>query len=150
MAVWANMLPHCMAFLLLLFFMYRSGAKIVTIDVRAAKNLIQTDHIYIDVRTVKEFAKGRVKNPNFLKEFSFVCNKEDLLVVGCQSGVRSLYATSDLLSDGFKNVKDMGGGYVDWVRNKFPINTSVRSQRRTIISSYSYDYPSFVSKFLHH
>ncbi|MCI06383.1 rhodanese-like domain-containing protein 17-like, partial [Trifolium medium] len=77
-----------------------SGAKVVTIDVREAKNLIQTDHIYLDVRTVEEFAKGhvdaakiinipymldtpkgRVKNPDFLKEISSVCNKEDHLVV---------------------------------------------------------------------
>ncbi|GAU22620.1 hypothetical protein TSUD_234420 [Trifolium subterraneum] len=129
MAVWANMLPYCMAFLLLLFFMCRSGAKVVTIDVRAAKNLIETDHIYLDVRTVEEFAKGhvdaakiinipymmdtpkgRVKNTDFLKEVSSICNKEDQLVVG------------------FMNVKDMGGGYVDWVRNKFPINTSVAKE----------------------
>lgn len=29
----------------------------------------------------------------------------------------------DLNWQGFKNVNDMGGGYVDWVRNKFPVNT---------------------------
>ncbi|CAL5188160.1 unnamed protein product [Lathyrus oleraceus] len=131
--------------LLLLHFLLvscSSGAKVVTIDVQAAKNLIQTDHAYLDVRTVEEFvkghvdtamiinipymvdtSKGRVKNPDFLKEVSSAFNKEDHVVVGCQSGVRSLYATSDLLADGFKNVKDMGGGYMDWVRNKFPVNT---------------------------
>ncbi|KAG5123626.1 hypothetical protein JHK82_030363 [Glycine max] len=116
-------------------------AKVVTIDVRAAKSLIQTGSIYLDVRTVEEFKKGhvyadnvlnipymlntpkgKVKNGDFLKEVSSACNKEDHLVVGCQSGVRSLYATADLLSDGFKNAKDMGGGYVDWVKNKFPVN----------------------------
>ncbi|CAI8588585.1 unnamed protein product [Vicia faba] len=119
-----------------------SEAKVVTIDVQAAKNLIQTDHVYLDVRTVEEFvkghvdaakiinipymvdtSKGRVKNQDFLKEVSSAFNKEDYVVVGCKSGVRSLYATSDLLVDGFKNVKDMGGGYMDWVRNKFPVKT---------------------------
>lgn len=127
-------------FLLYVFVLCSSGAKVVTVDVKAAKGLIQTGSIYLDVRTVEEFHKGhvdtvnivnvpymlntpngKVKNPDFLKEVSSVCNKEDHLIVGCQSGVRSLYATTNLLSDGFKNVKDMGGGYVDWVKNKFPV-----------------------------
>ncbi|CAK8540017.1 unnamed protein product [Lathyrus sativus] len=139
------------AFLLLLlhflFALCSSGAKVVTIDVQTAKNLIQTGHVYLDVRTVEEFvkghvdtakivnipymvdtSKGRVKNPDFLKEVSSAFNKEDHVVVGCQSGVRSLYATSDLLADGFKNVKDVGGGYMDWVRNKFPVNIAVAKE----------------------
>lgn len=50
-AVSANLLPRCLAFLLLLVFVLcSSGAKVVTIDVHAAKNLIQTGHIYLDVR----------------------------------------------------------------------------------------------------
>ncbi|KAG4973441.1 hypothetical protein JHK87_030262 [Glycine soja] len=141
MAVAVAMLPRWSVFLLFLFVLCISGAKVVTIDVRAAKSLIQTGSIYLDVRTVEEFKKGhvyadnvlnipymlntpkgKVKNGAFLKEVSSACNKEDHLVVGCQSGVRSLYATADLLSDGFKNAKDMGGGYVDWVKNKFPVN----------------------------
>ena len=77
----------------------------------------------INIPYMVDTSKGRVKNPDFLKEVSSAFNKEDHVVVGCQSGVRSLYATSDLLADGFKNVKDMGGGYMDWVRNKFPVNT---------------------------
>ncbi|RYQ81112.1 hypothetical protein Ahy_Scaffold1g107116 [Arachis hypogaea] len=68
---------------------------------------------------------GKVKNPDFLKEVSSVCNKEDHLVVGCQSGVRSLYATTDLVADGYKDVKDMGGGYMEWVKNKFPVKSSL-------------------------
>ncbi|XP_058750574.1 thiosulfate sulfurtransferase 18-like [Vicia villosa] len=139
-------MTRCLAFLLLLlhflFVSCSSGAKVVTIDVQAAKNLIQTNHVYLDVRTVGEFvkghvdaakiinipymvdtSKGRMKNQDFLKEVSSTFSKEDYVVVGCQSGVRSLYATSDLLADGFKNVKDMGGGYMDWVRNKFRVKT---------------------------
>ncbi|KAK7406825.1 hypothetical protein VNO78_08459 [Psophocarpus tetragonolobus] len=135
------LLPRCSAFFLFLFVLCGSAAKVVTVDVRAAKGLLQTGCIYLDVRTVEEFEKGhvdavnilnipymvntpkgKVKNPNFLKEVSSACNKEDHLIVGCQSGVRSQCATSDLLSDGFNNVKDMTGGYVDWVRNKFPVN----------------------------
>ncbi|XP_027361197.1 rhodanese-like domain-containing protein 17 [Abrus precatorius] len=137
------MFPRWSALLLvLLFVLCSSGAKVVTIDVNAAKALIHTGSVYLDVRTVEEFEKGhvdavnvlnipymldtpkgRVKNPNFLKEVSSACNKEDHLIVGCQSGVRSLYATTDLLADGFKNVNDMGGGYMGWVKNKLPVKT---------------------------
>ncbi|XP_020218080.1 thiosulfate sulfurtransferase 18 [Cajanus cajan] len=140
MAVPVALLPRWSLFLFL-FVLCSSGAKVVTVDVHAAKSLIQTGSIYLDVRTVEEFLKGhvaaanivnvpymlntpkgKVKNPDFLKEVSSACNKEDHLIVGCQSGVRSLYATTDLLSHGFKNVNDMGGGYVDWIKNKFPVN----------------------------
>ncbi|KAJ1398694.1 Rhodanese-like domain [Sesbania bispinosa] len=116
------------------------GPEVVTVDVLAAKGLIQTSHVYLDVRTVEEFQKGhvdaekiiniaymfntpqgRVKNPEFLNEVLSVCKKEDHLIVGCQSGVRSLYATADLLAEGFKDVNNMGGGYLDWVKNEFPV-----------------------------
>ncbi|KAM4128893.1 hypothetical protein ACJW30_02G202800 [Castanea mollissima] len=115
-----------------------SGAEVVTVDVHATKNLINSGHKYLDVRTVEEYKKGhvgadkilnipymfntpegRVKNPQFLSEVSSACNKEDQLIVGCQSGVRSLSATADLLSAGFKHVSNMGGGYLAWVENGF-------------------------------
>ncbi|WJX55757.1 hypothetical protein P8452_41489 [Trifolium repens] len=132
MAVSTKLLPRCLAFLLILSI---SRAKIVTIDVREAKNLIQNGYIYLDVRTVEEFVKGhdipymldtpkgKVKNPYFLKEVSSAYKKKAHLVVGCQIGRRSQHATSDLLANGFKNVKAMGGGYVEWVRSKFPVIT---------------------------
>ncbi|CAJ1942335.1 unnamed protein product [Sphenostylis stenocarpa] len=120
----------------------RSGSEVVTIDVHAAKGLIQTSHVYLDVRTVEEFQKGhvdaakvinipymfntpegRVKNPEFLKEVSSACKKEDHIIVGCQSGVRSVYATTDLLTEGFKDVSNMGGGYLAWVKNEFAVKT---------------------------
>ncbi|KAH8508226.1 hypothetical protein H0E87_010371 [Populus deltoides] len=94
-----------------------TGAEVFTVDVKATKGLLESGYTYLDVRTVEEYNKGhvdgekifnipymfntpegRVKNPNFLKEVSGVCKEEDKLLVGCQSGVRSLYATADLLS----------------------------------------------------
>ncbi|KAF3440310.1 hypothetical protein FNV43_RR18594 [Rhamnella rubrinervis] len=112
---------------------------IVTIDVHEAKDLIKSGYGYLDVRTVEEFKKGhvdarkifnipymfntpqgRVNNPEFLKEVSSACYKEDPLIVGCQSGVRSLSATADLLKAGYKHVSNMGGGYLAWVENGFP------------------------------
>ncbi|KAL8143357.1 hypothetical protein V2J09_016389 [Rumex salicifolius] len=112
--------------------------EINTVDVYAAKDLIRSGHRYIDVRTEEEFKRGhvdvedplnipymfntpqgRVKNPEFLDQVMSVCDREDGLVVGCQSGVRSVYATTDLLKADFKKVSNMGGGYLAWVENGF-------------------------------
>ncbi|KAL9241424.1 hypothetical protein vseg_015539 [Gypsophila vaccaria] len=112
-------------------------AGIVTVDVHAAKHLIDSGHRYLDVRTVDEFNKGhvdvrddcvnipyffttpegRVKNSKFLEQVSSVFGVDDHIVVGCQSGVRSALATTDLLRAGFKNVSNMGGGYIAWENN---------------------------------
>ncbi|KAJ8771051.1 hypothetical protein K2173_023376 [Erythroxylum novogranatense] len=129
-------------FFLLFLFYYSSQAEVVNVDVKATKLLLESDYGYLDVRTVEEYKKGhvdtqkifnipymfntpegRVKNPDFLKEVSAVCNEEDHLVVGCQSGVRSLYATADLLAAGFKDVSNMEGGYLAWVKNELPLKT---------------------------
>ncbi|EOA33137.1 hypothetical protein CARUB_v10016479mg [Capsella rubella] len=112
----------------------------ITIDVRQAQKLLDSGYTFLDVRTVEEFEKGHVDsekvfnvpywlytphgqviNPNFLKHVSSVCNQTDRLVVGCKSGVRSLYATKVLVSSGFKTVKNMDGGYIAWVNKSFPV-----------------------------
>ncbi|KAK8687729.1 hypothetical protein V6N13_086529 [Hibiscus sabdariffa] len=125
-------------FFLLLFINFSTGSQVVTVDVTEAKHLLQSGHVYVDVRTVEEFRKGHVeaekiinipymfstpegmvKNPEFLKEVSSAFKEEDRLVVGCKSGVRSLSATADLLKMGFKDVRNLGGGYLAWVDNGF-------------------------------
>ncbi|KAB1201805.1 Thiosulfate sulfurtransferase 18 [Morella rubra] len=125
-------------FLLLLLIFCSSEAEVVTVDVHGAKDLIKSGYKFLDVRTVEEYKEGhvrtdkifnipymfdtpegRVKNPKFLEEVSSACDKEDHLVVGCRSGVRSLYATTDLLAAGFKHVSNMGGGHLAWVENGF-------------------------------
>ncbi|KAH7653290.1 Thiosulfate sulfurtransferase protein [Dioscorea alata] len=111
---------------------------VVSVNVEEAKELLSTGHLYLDVRTIEEFDKGhvdnainvpymfstpegRVKNSGFVEQVSFEFKKEDHIVVGCQSGVRSLYAAEDLLNTGYKNVKNMGGGYLAWVQNGFTV-----------------------------
>nr|XP_043630626.1 protein HIGH ARSENIC CONTENT 1, mitochondrial isoform X1 [Erigeron canadensis] len=109
---------------------------VVTIDVHVAKDLLNSGHRYLDVRTNEEFNKshadnalnipymfitqeGRVKNPEFIAQVSSLCDKEDSLIVACNSGGRSLKASIDLLTAGYKNVKNMAGGYSAWVDNGF-------------------------------
>lgn len=117
--------------------------QIITVDVHSTKDLIRSGHRYLDVRTEEEFKRGhvdvencfnvpymfftpqgRVKNPNFVEQVSAVSGKDEHLVVGCQSGVRSVSATTDLLNAGFKNVRNMGGGYIAWKENEFSVKES--------------------------
>ncbi|XP_040377318.1 protein HIGH ARSENIC CONTENT 1, mitochondrial-like [Oryza brachyantha] len=113
---------------------------VVTVDVTAASELIiSAGHRYVDVRTEEEMSKGhlhnslnvpfmfftpqgREKNPLFVEQFSSLVSKEEHVVVGCQSGKRSEQACVDLLEAGFKNVKNMGGGYAAWLGSGFPVN----------------------------
>ncbi|XP_059623479.1 protein HIGH ARSENIC CONTENT 1, mitochondrial-like [Cornus florida] len=114
--------------------------EIVTVDVHKAKDLIHSGYPYLEVRTEEEFKKGhvdaekivnipymffkpegRMKNPKFVEEVLAACNKDDHLVVGCQSGARSLKASTDLVNAGFKHVYNMDGGYAAWVENGFPV-----------------------------
>ncbi|KAK1261638.1 Thiosulfate sulfurtransferase 18 [Acorus gramineus] len=116
-----------------------SEADVVTVDVHATKDLIRSGHRYLDVRTVEEFNRGhpvkalnvpymfmtpegRVKNPEFIQQVSSICSKSDQIIVGCQSGARSLKASAELLNADFLNVKNMGGGYAEWVENGFDVN----------------------------
>jgi len=63
------------------------------------------------------------KNPNFIEEVSSHFTKDDKIVVGCQSGRRSLMAAKDLIAVDFTGVTDVGGGYSTWVQSGLPIKT---------------------------
>ncbi|CAI8583456.1 unnamed protein product [Vicia faba] len=108
-----------------------SQPEVVTVDVLAAKTVEEFQKGHVDSEKIINIAymfntpEGRVKNPDFLKEVLSLCKKEDHLIVGCQSGVRSVYATVDLLAEGFKDVSNMGGGYLDWIKKEFPIKIHV-------------------------
>ncbi|KAK9067843.1 hypothetical protein SSX86_011954 [Deinandra increscens subsp. villosa] len=126
----------------------KSVEDVVTVDVHAAKQLLNSGHQYLDVRTNEEFNKshvenalnipymfitqeGKVKNPEFLVQVSALCDKEDSLVVACNSGGRSLKASADLLTAGYKDVKNMAGGYSAWVDNGFAGNSAPAEELKT-------------------
>ncbi|CAN8264038.1 unnamed protein product [Cochlearia groenlandica] len=121
--------------------------EVVTVDVSQAKTLLlQSEHRFLDVRTQEEFRRGhclapkilnvpymlntpqgRVKNEDFLDQVSSLLNPTDDILVGCQSGARSLSATTELVTAGYKKVRNMGGGYLAWVDHSFPINEEHQS-----------------------
>lgn len=77
--------------------------------------------ILIDVRTVKEFEVGNIKNsknidfydPNFLNYF-LEFKKDKPLYIYCHSGGRSGKAAKRLEALGFTKIYDLKGGYSTW------------------------------------
>ncbi|GJM89946.1 hypothetical protein PR202_ga06177 [Eleusine coracana subsp. coracana] len=96
--------------------------------------LSSATHQYLDVRMWEDFDKGHVagarnvpyylsvtphgkeKNPHFVDQVAALYGRDDRLIVGCRSGIRSKLATADLLNAGFKNVRNLEGGYLSLLR----------------------------------
>lgn len=108
----------------------------ITVPVDVAFQLLQEDYKYLDVRTQEEFKAGHVegafnipfmfkeetgmkKNVNFVDEVSNKFQKDEHVIVGCQSGRRSLMAVNDLNVEGFKGLKDMRGGINAWIQSGY-------------------------------
>lgn len=85
--------------------------------------------IYLDVRTEREFAQGHAAgainipvvfikgpgqmqvNPDFLEVVEKVVPKNQKLVVGCQSGGRSMRACEMLEEAGYTDLTNLAGGF---------------------------------------
>ncbi|KAJ1260802.1 hypothetical protein BS78_10G260100 [Paspalum vaginatum] len=109
-----------------------------SVPVRVAYELQQAGHRYLDVRTEGEFSAGHpdgavnipymhrtgsgmTKNTHFLEQVSRMFGKDDEIIVGCQSGKRSLMAATELCSAGFTAVTDIAGGFSSWRENELPV-----------------------------
>ncbi|KAG2614309.1 thiosulfate sulfurtransferase 16, chloroplastic-like isoform X2 [Panicum virgatum] len=109
-----------------------------SVPVRVAYELHQAGHRYLDVRTEAEFSAGHpegavnipymnktgsgmTKNTHFLEQVSSIFGKDDEIIVGCQSGKRSLMAATELCSAGFTAVTGIAGGFSSWRDNGLPI-----------------------------
>lgn len=110
--------------------------ELPSIDANKARELVGSGHNYIDVRMPEDFDRGHApgarnvpyylsvtpqgkeKNPQFVDEVAALCGKDDTFIVGCNTGNRSRFATADLLNAGFKNVKNLGGGYRSFLRSE--------------------------------
>ena len=97
----------------------------------AVQELLASDSsvVYIDVRTVEEFAQGHVPgsynipifflsglgmqpNPAFLAAVTRHFTKDQKIVFGCKSGGRSARACELLAQHGYAHLINMAGGFV--------------------------------------
>jgi rhodanese-related sulfurtransferase len=98
------------------------------ISARDAKGLMDQGWTYLDVRSQPEFDRGHpagavniplmhaapggmTPNPDFMRVVEAVFAKDAKLVVGCQSGGRSLRAAQLIEAAGYPQVVDQSGGF---------------------------------------
>jgi rhodanese-related sulfurtransferase len=89
------------------------------------KNAISTTNVQlIDVRTHREYNAGHINNARNVDVFNknaFVTHSKNLdrdqpVYLYCRSGSRSQTAAKLLVDLGFKEIYDLKGGYLNWVK----------------------------------
>ena len=103
--------------------------NITTISVSDAKALFDKGGVtFLDVRTKKEYKSGHIPGAMNLSrgliEFKIakkIPDKNALVVVYCKSGGRSSLSTDTLVKMGYKNVKNMDGGWKAWTKAGYPV-----------------------------
>jgi sulfur-carrier protein adenylyltransferase/sulfurtransferase len=95
------------------------------IDTTSARDL--ADAVFVDVREQDEWDEGHIPGALHVSRGHLESRIETALpdkarqvVVYCQSGNRSVFATKTLEELGYENVASLAGGYTDWKRNGFP------------------------------
>jgi rhodanese-related sulfurtransferase len=87
---------------------------------------IAADSVLLDVREPDEFAAGHAPGARHLPmrevpaRLAEVPEGRDLVVV-CRSGVRSAHVVGFLLGNGWRRVRNLGGGMHDWVAAGRPL-----------------------------
>ena len=98
-------------------------AIIQEIDVLELKEKLDgnSDLTLIDIRESSELAICKIKEsihipmmdmPNKINNL----DKNEEFIIQCRSGVRSARVCEYLIQSGFKNVKNLKGGILDWIR----------------------------------
>ena len=102
---------------------------ITTITLSEAKALLDKGGFtFLDVRTETEFKKGHIPGamnlPRGKLEFKIdkkIADKNAQVVLYCKTGGRSALATYTLVQMGYKNLKNMDGGWQDWTKAGYPV-----------------------------
>ncbi len=111
-------------------FVTEAKKSICEVSVSDAKALLDKGgYIFLDVRTAKEFKMGHIPGAMHLArgllEFKIakaVPDKNANIVIYCKSGGRGSLATCCLCQMGYKNVKNMAGGWKAWTKAGYPID----------------------------
>lgn len=107
-----------------IFLRYRSSssgayASITAADAKALSKKQKV--VFLDVRTAKEIAEGKIGNAteadvmsaDFKQKISHL-DKDQTYIVYCRSGRRSRLASRIMTNAGFKNIYNLNGGINDW------------------------------------
>jgi rhodanese-related sulfurtransferase len=110
-------------------FVGEAKKNICEVSVSDAKAMLDKGgYIFLDCREPKEFKMGHVPGainiPRGLLEFKVekqVPDKNAMIVMYCKSGGRGCLATCTMCQMGYKNTKNMAGGWQAWEKAGYPI-----------------------------
>ncbi|MDG1849570.1 MAG: thioredoxin domain-containing protein [Flavobacteriales bacterium] len=103
--------------------------------------LLKEDVILLDVRTPNEIAQGFIADASpldyydadFKRKLGLIQKGKPVLVY-CKSGGRSSSAANLLLELGHKEVYNLSGGYMGWLKNNYPVEKSSNQTIREVQS----------------
>jgi len=102
-------------------------AKTTIVDAEFVKQELAKDKsILLDVRSAVEFRKGHIEGAkhHFVGHMAKnlpTFDKDQSLIIQCQSGDRATIATSFLEKEGYTNVKNYAGSMQDWIAKGNPL-----------------------------
>ena len=110
-------------------FMAEAKKNITTISVADAKALLDKGGaVFLDVRTKKEYKSGHIPGAINLSrgliEFKIgkkIPDKNKVVAVYCKSGGRSCLSSDTLVKMGYKNIKNIDGGWKAWTKAGYPV-----------------------------
>jgi len=103
--------------------------NITSISVSDAKALLDKGGVvFLDCRTSKEFKSGHIPGavniPRGLLEFKIdkkIPDKNASVVIYCKSGGRASLGCYNLVRMGYKNIKNIDGGWKAWTKAGYPV-----------------------------
>ena len=106
-------------------------AEVELIDASALKKRIENPNkslILLDVRTVKEYQSGHIKNSINIPHDQLILNVNVLdqyrnqpIVVFCRSGRRAQLVIDTLIENKFNQIVDLEGDILAWKTSGFPV-----------------------------
>ncbi len=104
-------------FLICLFLVGCNSSSYETIVTNQALELIDDGAKIVDVRTPEEYARERIPNAvNIPLDIidTIDLDKDEVIIVYCQSGMRSKEAAQKLIDMGYTAVYNLDGGLLNW------------------------------------
>jgi molybdopterin/thiamine biosynthesis adenylyltransferase/rhodanese-related sulfurtransferase len=100
-------------------------------EVDAAEAQARPEALFLDVREQDEWDEGHIPNAVHIPRGNLESRVESAipehdreLIVVCSAGNRSAFAAKTLEDLGYEDVSSLRGGFTDWKRNGFPVDTA--------------------------
>ena len=84
--------------------------------------------LLVDVRTPQEYYRGHIKNTKLIPLGELLNNiniieayKDKEIITICHSGSRSMMTAQILAQSGFKDIRNLTGGMMQWNRKGYPV-----------------------------